>query len=164
MIGQPSPAAAFAVIKLRKKMKPAALLAETLSQSGGDDGGGFGVKLADFMASVVVFGVSKVGIATLRLAPRGIHQSDISGPRSAVKPVDEIVLGGREIGTAAQFEPDPGGEIHRCRNFLRLGDHEVTATTTAASRHGVQGEQGGVTVRRAIVVGRRAGVGAWVVN
>lgn len=142
-------------------MKSAALLAEALSQSGGDDGGGFGVKLADFMASVVVFGMSEIGIAAFRLASRGINQSDISGPRSAVKPVDEIVLGRREISTAAQFEPDPGGKINRCRNFLRLWDHEVTGAT--ASRHGVQGEQRGVTVR-CTIIGRRAGVGAWVVD
>lgn len=34
---------------------PATLLAESLSQTGGDHGGGFGVELANLVAPVVVF-------------------------------------------------------------------------------------------------------------
>lgn len=53
-------------------MESAALLAESLSQPSGDDGGSFGMELADFMAAMVVLSLGKIGIATLGLAPGGI--------------------------------------------------------------------------------------------
>lgn len=55
-----------------KIIQPAALLAESLSQPSSNDGGSFGMELADFMAAMVVLSVSKIGIATLGLAPGGI--------------------------------------------------------------------------------------------
>jgi len=43
-------------IKKKKKKLPAALLAESLSQPGGEDGGGLRVELAHLVAAVVALG------------------------------------------------------------------------------------------------------------
>lgn len=72
---------------------PAALLTESLSQPTGDDGGGFGVKLADLVATVVVLGVVQVGITTLRLTPGRVTESRLGQSGPAVQPVHKIVLG-----------------------------------------------------------------------
>lgn len=97
MICQSLPAATFSVIKLRKKMEPAALLAESLSQPGGDDGGGFGVKLAHLVAAVVVLGLRQISIASLGLTPRRVRRGSrtrFHGPRPTVEPAHEVILGG----------------------------------------------------------------------
>lgn len=57
---------------IRGNFEPAALLAESLSQPVGDDGGGLGVEFADLVAAVVVLGVGEVGGAALGLTPRGV--------------------------------------------------------------------------------------------
>lgn len=107
MICQPLPAATFSVIKLRKKMEPAALLAESLSQPGGDDRGSFGVKLAHLVATVVVLGLGQISIASLGLAPRGVRRGRrtlLCGARPTVKSVHEVILGGRKISTPSKVE------------------------------------------------------------
>lgn len=112
MIGQSPPAAALSVVKLGKKMESAALLAESLSQPVGDDGGGLGVELADLVAAVVVLGVGEVRRAALGLAPGGVGRPGVGGRSGpAVEPVHEVVLG-REVGPAAEVEPDPRREVH----------------------------------------------------
>jgi hypothetical protein len=47
--------------------EPATLLAESLGQPGCDDSRGFRVKLTDFMASMVVFSMGKISIASFSL-------------------------------------------------------------------------------------------------
>lgn len=80
--------------------QPAALLAESLSQPGCDDRGGFRVELAHLVASVVVLGLRQISIASLGLAARGVGGSRRTGfrrPRPTVETAHEIVLGGGEI-------------------------------------------------------------------
>jgi hypothetical protein len=72
--------------------QPAALLAASLSQPGGDDSGGLGVKLADFVAAVVVLGVGEVGIAPLGLAPGPVRRPRLGRPGPPIQPVHELVL------------------------------------------------------------------------
>lgn len=79
---------------------PAALLAKSLSQTRGNDSGGLGMELADFMAPMVVLSVSKIGIATFGLTPRGVGRTGISRSRPAIKTIDKVILGGRKIRTA----------------------------------------------------------------
>jgi len=50
-----------------RKPQPAALLAESLSQPGGNDGGSLGVELAHFVAAVVVLGIGEVRITSFCL-------------------------------------------------------------------------------------------------
>jgi len=86
--------------------QPAALLAESLSQPGGDNGGGFGVELADLVAAVVVLGLRQISIASLGLAARGVGGSGRTGfrrPRATVETADEIILGGGEIRSASEI-------------------------------------------------------------
>lgn len=141
MISQSLSTAAFSIIKLRQKMEPATLLAESLSQPGGDDRGGLGVKLADLVATVIVLGVGQIGIAPLGLAPGGVRRTGIGRPGPSVEPVHELILSRREIRTASQIEPDSGSEIHWPRHFLTLRNHEVPASVPAASGDGIEGEQ-----------------------
>lgn len=107
MVGQPLPATSFPIIKFRKEMKPAALLAKALSQPGGNDGSCFGVKLADLVSSVVVFGVREVSIAALSLAPGGVQGARLSNSGPAIEPANKIVLGRRKIGPSTQIEANP---------------------------------------------------------
>lgn len=78
---------------------PATLLAESLSQTGGDDGGSFGVKLTHLMTAVVVLSIAEVSIATFNLTFRGV-QRRLNRPGTAVEPADEVVIG-REVSAAA---------------------------------------------------------------
>ena len=88
-----------------KWTQPAALLAESLSQPGGDDGGGLGVKLADFVAPVVVLGVGEVGVAPLGLAPGRVRRPRLGRPGPPIQPVHELVLGRREVRPSSQVKP-----------------------------------------------------------
>lgn len=72
MISQSFTATSLSIVKLRQLVEPATLLAEALSEAGGDDGGGLGVKLADLMAAVVVLGGAEVSITPFRLASRRV--------------------------------------------------------------------------------------------
>lgn len=118
-------------------MEPATLLAESLSQPGGEYGGGFGVKFTDLVAAVVVFGVSEISIAPFSLTPRGVARTGLVGRSSAaVEPVHELVLCGREIGPAAEVEANSRHEVHggASRGVLALRDNEVSGG--AAAPHG----------------------------
>lgn len=114
VISQPFPAASFPVVELRKLVEPAALLTESLSQAGGDDGGGFGVKLADLVAAVVVLRVSQIGNAALGLTPRRVdHRTRFNRPRPPVHPVHKIVPRRRgEVSPATQIQPNPRPKVH----------------------------------------------------
>lgn len=125
--------------------QPATLLAESLSQPGGEYSGGFGVKLTDLVAAVVVFGVSEIGIAPFSLAPRGVARTGFVGRSSAaVEPVHELVLGGGEIGPAAEVEANSGHEVHggTRRGVLALRDYEIPggAAPHGGAGYGVEGE------------------------
>jgi len=83
--------------------QPAALLAESLSQPGGDNGGGFGVELAHFVAAVVVLGLRQISIASLGLAARrvrGSRRTRFRRPRPTVETAHEIILGGEIRSTS----------------------------------------------------------------
>lgn len=131
--------------------QPAALLTESLSQPVGDDGGGFGVELADLVAAVVVLGLGEIGVAALGLAPGRVDDGAVlgrSGP--AVEPVHEVVLG-REVRTAAEVEPNSRGDVHGWADVLAL---RYQYEPLVARDRRVQGEHGVVTV---VVVRRRVG-------
>lgn len=166
MIGQPFPATTFSIVKLREEVESAALLAETLGQAGGDDGGGFGVELADLVAAVVVLGVGEIGIAALGLAARRVssrRRAGLQHPRATVKPAHEVVLR-REVSPPAQIQPDSRGEVHRrplMMIFALRHQHERAAaaagssSSTAGTGDGIEGEN------RRRSVGGGASVGAW---
>lgn len=73
---------------------PAALLAESLSRAGSDDGGGLGMELAHLVPPVVVLRVCQVGVAPLRLTPRrlGGAAGGLQRAGPAVQPVHEVVF------------------------------------------------------------------------
>lgn len=140
-------------------LEPAALLAESLSQPVGDDGGGLGVELADLVAAVVVLGVGEVRRAALGLAPRGVGRPGLGGRSGpAVEPVHEVVLGG-EVGPAPEVEPDPRREVHGPADVLGFRDQNEPVGRAAVDR--VEGEQRVVVWRR---VGRCASIGVGVVD
>lgn len=141
---------------------PAALLAESLSQPVGDDGGGLGVELADLVAPVVVLGVGEVGGAALGLAAGRVGRGDLGAwPGPAVKPVHEVVLG-RKVGPAAKVEADPGGEVHGRAHVLCLGDQHKPIGCAAVDW--VEPEHGVVVVVVGRRVGGRAGVDVGIVD
>lgn len=104
--------------------QPAALLAEPLGQPGSDDGGGFGVELADFVPPVVVLGVCEVSIAAFSLAPWGVHRARFDQPGAAIQPANEIVLGRGEIGPPAQIQPNSTGGVELHDGFALGHYHE----------------------------------------
>lgn len=136
-------------------IQPATLLTEPLSQPGGDYSRRFGVKLADFMASVIVFRVSQIGITSLGLTPRRVHRTRFDRPRPPVQPVHKIVLRRREISPTAQIQPNPRREV---RNRFALRRHHVPAVLHRGSADVVERQH---RWRR-----RRVGdsEGAWVVE
>lgn len=141
---------------------PAALLAESLSQPVGDDGGGLGVELADLVAPMVVLGVGEVGGAALGLAAGRVGRGDLGAwPGPAVKPVHEVVLG-RKVGPAAKVEADPGGEVHGRAHVLCLGDQHKPIGCAAVDW--VEPEHGVVVVVVGRRVGGRAGVDVGIVD
>lgn len=81
-------------------MKPAALLAEPLSQPGGDDGGGLRVKLTNLMTAVVVLSMAQVSIAPFSLTLWRVKRRRFNRPGAAVEAADEVIIG-REVSTAA---------------------------------------------------------------
>lgn len=107
VVGKPFPATSFPIIKFRKEMKPAALLAKSLSQPGGNDGGCFRVKLTNLVSSVVVFGVCEVSIASFSLASWGVQGARFSNSGPAIEPANEIVLRRRKISPSTQIKPNP---------------------------------------------------------
>lgn len=140
---------------------PAALLAESLSQTGCDHGRRFGVELADLVASVVVLGVREIGIASLRLASRRVGRPRLHGPLPPVQPVHEIILR-REVRSASQIQPDSRSEIHGPTYLLALRhQHEPLTSVSAASSDGIKRQHGERLRRR---VRRRGSVGAWVIE
>lgn len=143
-----------------KWTQPAALLAESLSQPGSDDGRGLGVELADLMAPVVVLGMGEVGVAPLGLAPGRVRGPWLGRPGPPIKPVNELVLGRREVRPATQVKPESGHKVHGPRHGLfALRDQQVPSSASCSAVNGVvEGEQ------LVGMVGRRAGrwVGAWV--
>lgn len=123
VIGQSFPATALSVVEFREKMESATLLAEALSQPGGEDCRGFGVELADLVAAVVMLGVGEIGITALGLTPRRVRQTGFRRSRPPlVQPVHEVVLGG-EIRSAPQIQPNSRREIRRRHHLLALRHH-----------------------------------------
>lgn len=94
------------MIGLFGKQQPAALLAESLSQPGGDDGGSFGVKLAYFVAPVVVLRLREISIASFSLTPRRVGGGGFSGSGATVEAADKVVLRRGEVGAATKVEPN----------------------------------------------------------
>lgn len=125
-------------------MEPAALLAEPLSQTGGHDGGGFGVELTHLVAAVVVFSMAKVGIAALGLAPGGVRGTGFKNPRTAVHPVHEVILGRGEVSPAAQIKPDSTRVYTKLRVEFHPSDHRLTLRHHHEPRRteGLKTEQG----------------------
>lgn len=138
VISKPLPATSFPVIKFREEMESATLLAESLSQPGGNDRGGFRVELAHLVSPVVVLGVCQVGIAALSLASWGVGRAGFDHPRAAIKPAHEIILGRREIGPPPQIQPNStgGSKISPSNHRLALGyDHETGWTGRFERQH-----------------------------
>lgn len=74
MIRKSSPAAPFLLIKLRRRVEPAALLAEAAVLAGDDDAEALGVGLADAVLAVVLLVASQLQPAALHLAPRRLRR------------------------------------------------------------------------------------------
>ena len=152
--------------------QPAALLAESLSQPGGDDGGGFGVELAHLVAAVVVLGLRQISIASLGLAARGVGGSRRTGfrrPGPTVETAHEIVLGGGEIRPATEIQANSWADkVHGPAHVLGLGNEEESARAGAGPRAAVGGVDVGQRVKRehgrgwGVGGGGRAVEGAWV--
>lgn len=119
-----------------RHFQPAALLAEALSQPGGDDGGGLGVELADLVAAVVVLRVGQVGVAPFGLAARGVHRAGFEDPRPAVEAVHEVVLRRGEVGPPAQVQPDSAVELEPADHRLALRhNHEAGRPSRFEGQH-----------------------------
>jgi len=122
------------VIVFRKKPQPAALLAESLSQPGGNDGGGLGVELAHLVAAVVVLGFGEVRVTSFSLTAWQIrrHGGNRFHRLGTVESVQGVFVGSRKICAATEVEPKPGSrsetvtralKVHGRSHILRLG-HE----------------------------------------
>lgn len=103
------------------------MLAETLGEAGGDDGGGFGVELADLVAAVVVLGVCEVSVAPFGLAPRRVGRTGFQDSGPAVEPVHEVVLRGGEVGPTTQVQPNPAVVLHTGHRRFAFRDHHEPA-------------------------------------
>lgn len=118
------------------------------------------MEFTDLVAPVVVLGVGEVGVAPLGLTPGGVRGPWLGRPGPPIEPVNELVLGRREVSPASQVEPESGHKVHGPRHGLfALRDQQVPASASGAATDGVvEGEQLGGKVRR------RGGwwEGAWV--
>lgn len=163
------------VLVISNESQPATLLAEALSQAGGDDGGGLGVELAHLVAAVVVLGVGQVGVAAFGLAPGGVNRTGLEGPGPAVEPVHEVVLRRSEVGPSAQVQPYPtielGVELEPTHHRLALRHHhEPGLAGRFQSQHRgrrplvvrVRRRGGGVSSR--VVEASVMGAGIWVLE
>lgn len=86
-----------------KRIIPAALLAEPLLQSMGDDDGGLGVELAHLVSAVVVLRAGEIGFAPLGLAPRRLVAQRVHASRPREQVVHLEAVPGRKVGPLAQI-------------------------------------------------------------
>lgn len=128
VISKSLPATSFPIIKFREEMESATLLAESLSQPGGNDRGGFRVELTHLVSPVVVLGVCQVGIAAFSLASWGVDRTRFNHPGTAIKPAHEVILGRGKISPPTQIQPNStgGSKIGPSNHRLALGyNHET---------------------------------------
>lgn len=134
--GEPPPAAPLALVELRERVEPAALLAEALHLAADDGLGGLAVRLADLVPPVVVLGCGEIRAALVHLAhrvapgggaPVGATSASVcagagpwrSGPDALGRP-GGLLLRRRPRGRRRRGGGDGGGRagVHRQRRRL----------------------------------------------
>lgn len=111
--GEPPPAAPLALVELRERVEPAALLAEALHLAADDGLGGLAVRLADLVPPVVVLGCGEIRAALVHLAHRVAPAG--GGARSVSAASASVCAGAGPWRSGADALGRPGGLLLRRR-------------------------------------------------